>query len=237
MGGKNPLVILADAPPELATELAIEGAFRSSGQKCTATSRVIVEEAVAQEMTERIVERAAALQVGNPLDPEVFIGPLVDETQCASVLEYIEIGKKEGAELLTDGERVTDGDLARGWFVEPTVFTGVEPDATIAQEEIFGPVVSVLVADDFDHAVRLANDTRYGLTASICTTDLEKAHRFVRDVDFGVAGVNLPTAGLEFHVPFGGRGDSGTDFKELGTAAVEFYTDLKTVAIRFGGWD
>ena len=126
--------------------MAIEGAFRSSGEKCTATSRVIVEEAVAQEMTERIVERAAALQVGNPLDPEVFIGPLVDETQCASVLEYIEIGNKEGAELLTGGERVTDGDLARGWFVEP--------DATIAQEEIFGPVVSVLVADDFDHAVR-----------------------------------------------------------------------------------
>ena len=133
-------------PPGARYRVGHRRAFRSSGEKCTATSRVIVEEAVAQEMTERIVERAAALQVGNPLDPEVFIGPLVDETQCASVLEYIEIGNKEGAELLTGGERVTDGDLARGWFVEP--------DATIAQEEIFGPVVSVLVADDFDHAVR-----------------------------------------------------------------------------------
>lgn len=237
MGGKNPLVILKDAPPELATNLAIDGAFQMSGQKCTATSRVIIERSVADEMTDRIAARASELVVGHPLEEGVFLGPVVDETQCTTILEFIEIGKKEGAELLAGGTRLTEGDLEHGWFVAPTVFASADPDMTIAQEEIFGPVLTILVADDYDDAIRIANGTRFGLTASVCTTDLGKAHQFIRDVEFGVAGVNLPTAGLEYHVPFGGTGESGTTFKEQGTVAIDFFTHMKTAAIRYGGWE
>lgn len=235
MGGKNPLVVLADADLDLAVEIALDGAYRSAGQKCTATSRIIVERPVARAFTERFVERARALRVGDPLDEATYVGPVVDRGQMESILGYIRAGVREGARLILGGHRLEQGPLARGFYVAPTVFVDVRSDMTLAQEEIFGPVVAILEAADFDEAVRLANETRYGLSASVCTRDLSKAHRFVAEVEAGVVGVNVPTAGVEFQAPFGGTKASGTPFKEQGRVAVDFYTQLKTVALQYGG--
>ncbi|WP_324669283.1 aldehyde dehydrogenase family protein [Geochorda subterranea] len=235
MGGKNPLVVLADADLERAVEVALDGAFRSAGQRCTATSRIIVERPIAAAFVERFVERAAALRVGDPLDEATYVGPVVDETQMESILGYIRTGVEEGARLVLGGRRLTEGELGRGFYVAPTVFVEARSQMTIAQEEIFGPVVAILEAADFDEAVRLANDTRYGLSASVCTRDLARAHRFIREVEAGVVGVNVPTAGVEFQAPFGGTKASGTPFKEQGKVAVDFYSQLKTVALRYEG--
>lgn len=235
MGGKNPLVVLSDADLEQAVELALDGAYRSAGQKCTATSRIIVERPIAEAFTRRFVERTRELRVGNPLDESTYVGPVVDEAQLESILGYIQQGIDEGAKLLIGGRRLTEGEYGKGYYVEPTVFTNVRSDMTIAQEEIFGPVVAILEAAEYDDAVRLANETRYGLSASICTRDLAKAHRFIRDVEAGLVGVNVPTAGVEFQAPFGGTKASGTPFKEQGKVAIDFYTQLKTVALNYAG--
>jgi len=226
--------VLADADLEMAVQLALDGAYRSAGQKCTATSRIIVERPVARAFTEKFVEAAAALKVGHPLEEDTYVGPVVDEQQMETILSYIRQGVEEGAQLVLGGRRRTEPPLERGFYVEPTVFTGVTPEMTIAQEEIFGPVAAILEAADFEDAVRLANATRYGLSASICTRNLSLAHRFIRQVEAGVVGVNLPTAGVEFQAPFGGIKASGTPFKEQGRAAIEFYTHVKTVALYYG---
>ncbi|HEY8486461.1 MAG TPA: aldehyde dehydrogenase family protein, partial [Limnochordales bacterium] len=196
MGGKNPLVVLADADLEMAVQLALDGAYRSAGQKCTATSRIIVERPVARAFTEKFVQAAGALKVGHPLEEDTYVGPVVDQQQMETILSYIRQGVEEGAQLVLGGRRRTEPPLERGFYVEPTVFTGVTPEMTIAQEEIFGPVAAILEAADFEDAVRLANATRYGLSASICTRNLSLAHRFIRQVEAGVVGVNLPTAGV-----------------------------------------
>ncbi|MEW6047076.1 MAG: aldehyde dehydrogenase family protein [Bacillota bacterium] len=235
MGGKNPLVVLADADLDLAVELALDGAYRSAGQKCTATSRIIVERPVLQAFTERFVEHARTLKVGHPLEEDTYVGPVVDQGQLDTILGYIQQGVEEGARLVLGGHRLTEGDFAKGYYVAPTVFTDVVSSMTIAQEEIFGPVVAILEAADFDDALRLANDTPYGLSASICTTSLSKAHRFIREVQAGVVGVNVPTAGVEFQAPFGGTKASGTPFKEQGKVAIDFYSQLKTVALNYAG--
>jgi acyl-CoA reductase-like NAD-dependent aldehyde dehydrogenase len=232
MGGKNPLVVLADADLETAVRLTLEGAFSGTGQKCTATSRVIVEQPLHDAFLSRLVEAAKMLTVGNPLDEDTFVGPVVDESQMTKVLNDIDIGRREGAELLCGGRRLTERGLQRGYFVEPTVFARVTPDMRIAQEEIFGPVVAVMPARDFDDTVALANRTRYGLAASIVTGSLAKAHAFTERVEAGLVMVNLPTVGVEYQAPFGGTKASGTAFKEQGKVAVDFYTEVRTVAMR-----
>jgi aldehyde dehydrogenase (NAD+) len=232
MGGKNPLVVLADADLDLAVRLAVEGAFSGTGQKCTATSRVIVERPVHDAFLHRLVEATRALVVGDPLDERTFVGPVVDEGQMTKVLDYVAIGRREGAQLLCGGVRLTERGLDRGYFVAPAVFAGVRPEMRIAQEEIFGPVVGVLPAADFDEAVALANGTPFGLSASVVTGSLARAHAFTERVEAGLVMVNLPTVGVEYQAPFGGTKASGTAFKEQGNAAVEFYTETRTVAMR-----
>lgn len=232
MGGKNPLVVLADADLNLAVRLIVEGAFSSAGQKCTATSRVIVERPIYDTLLTQLVEATRALVVGDPQQESTFVGPVVDRPQMDRILEYIEIGKAEGAELLCGGRRLTERGMDAGYFVAPTVFSGMHPGMRIAQEEIFGPVVGVMLAADFDEAVALANRTQYGLSASIVTGSLQKAHAFTERVEAGLVMVNLPTAGVEYQAPFGGTKASGTAFKEQGKVGIDFYSEVRTVALR-----
>ncbi len=229
MGGKNPVVALADADVGKAVELTIAGAMLSTGQKCTATSRVIVQSEVANEFRERLAARAQTLKVGDGMEPDTYMGPLVSAEAEKSVLNYIEIGKAEGARLLTGGQKLRGGEYERGYFIAPTVFDRVTPDMRIAQEEIFGPVVSLIEARDFDEAVRLANHTRFGLSASVFTRDLNLALRFVREIEAGVVHVNSQTAGAEPQAPFGGFKNSSSGSREQGKAAREFFAQIKTV--------
>lgn len=234
MGGKNPVVILADADLQLAMESALFGAFASSGQRCTATSRVIIEESVADQWIETLIERTKKFVVGDGFEPGVEMGPLVDENQMASVLRYIEIGKRE-TELKCGGERLTGSRYDKGWFVAPTVFDHVPANSTIAQEEIFGPVLSVIRVKNFDEAIEAANSVRYGLTSSIYTTDANKIFEFVEKSDAGMVHVNSPTVGGEAHVPFGGTKGTSVGPKEVGRSALDFYSELKIVYIDYTG--
>lgn len=228
MGGKNPMVVLEDADLDQAADLTIAGAFRSTGQKCTATSRAIVARPVLQAFTERLLDRARALKIGPGSEPETWMGPLISEAQRARVLEYIEIGKREGAELLLGGG-VPEGErYARGYYVEPTVFA-IRPGMRLALEEIFGPVLGIVAADGREEAIRLANDVPFGLSASICTRDIRAAMEFAARIDAGMVHINGETAGAEPQVPFGGMKASGSYLREQGKAAREFYTQLKTV--------
>jgi alpha-ketoglutaric semialdehyde dehydrogenase len=234
MGGKNPVAILADADLQLAMESALFGAFASTGQRCTATSRVIIEESVADKLVEMLVERANKFVVGNGLDSGVEMGPLVDENQMTSVLRYIEIGKNE-AELKCGGERLTGSRYDKGWFVAPTVFDHVRADTTTAQEEIFGPVLSVIRVKNFDEAIEVANSVRYGLASSIYTTDANKIFEFVERSEAGMVHVNSPTVGGEAHVPFGGTKGTSVGPKEVGRSALDFYSELKIVYVDYTG--
>lgn len=231
MGGKNPLVILDDCDLEKAVDLTVEGAFRATGQKCTATSRVIVQRSILQPYLDRLVEKTRTLKVGDGLEEDTYIGPLVDEPALQKVLRYIEVGKREGARLLFGGRRLTEGAYGKGYFVEPTIFADVKNEMTIAREEIFGPVVGIITVDSFEEAVKVANDTMYGLSASIVTRSINKAIRFMRMAEVGIVGVNVPTAGVEYQAPFGGTKASGSGWKEQGKVALDFYTEIKTVAI------
>src|SRR6202040_2874851 len=206
MGGKNPLVILSDADLPLAVESTVSGAFASTGQRCTATSRVVIEESVADKFVEMLVERAKKYVVGDGLEGGADMGPSVDDSQFNTVLKYLEIGKGEG-ELLCGGERLTGSRYDKGWFVAPTVFDHVAWDSKLAQEEIFGPVLSVIRVKDFDEALRVANSVRYGLSSSIYSTDSNKIFEFVDKIETGMTHVNSPTVDGEAHVPFGGAKD------------------------------
>jgi len=234
MGGKNPLVILADADLPLAVESAVFGAFASTGQRCTATSRVIVEEKVADRFVELLVERAKKFKVGNGLEPGVDMGPAVDDSQLKTDLRFIEIGKKE-AKLMLGGGRLTGPGYDRGYFVAPTVFDHVAADSTIAQEEIFGPVLSVIRVRDFDEALRAANSVRYGLSSSLYTNDAAKIFEFIDRIETGITHVNSPTVGGEAQLPFGGMKATGVGLREMGRVAIDFYTELKTVYIDYTG--
>jgi aldehyde dehydrogenase (NAD+) len=229
MGGKNPVIVLGDADLDKAVELTIAGAMLSTGQKCTATSRVIVHRDVLPGFRDRLAARASSLKVGDGMKPETYMGPLVSADAEKTVLDYIEVGKREGARLLTGGKKLQGADYEHGYFVAPTIFDGVRPDMRIAQEEIFGPVVAVLEAKDFDEAIALANDTRFGLSASVVTRDLGLALRFVREIEVGIVHVNSQTAGAEPQVPFGGFKSSSSGSREQGKAAREFFTQTKTV--------
>jgi len=225
MGGKNPLVVLADAELDKAVECAVNGAFFSTGQRCTASSRLIVEAPVYEAFVARMQARLAMLQVGDPLDPQVHIGPVASAAQLDTDLGYIQAGHEDGAELLAGGGRVERP--TRGHFLAPTLFAA-QPGHRIAREEIFGPVAAVLRADDYEHALALANGTEFGLCAGICTTSLRHASHFRRHAQAGMVMVNLPTAGVDPHVPFGGRKASSYGPREQGRYAVEFYTTVKT---------
>jgi len=234
MGGKNPLVILADADLPLAVESTVFGAFASTGQRCTATSRVVVEEKVADQFVAMLVERARKFKVGNGLDPGVDMGPAVDEAQLRTDLKYIEIGKKE-AKLLLGGERLTGPGYDRGYFVAPTIFDHVGPNSGIAQDEIFGPVLSVIRVRDFEEALRVANSVRYGLSSAIYTNDAAKIFEFIDRIETGITHINSPTVGGEAQLPFGGMKATGVGLREMGRVAIDFYTELKTVYIDYTG--
>lgn len=233
MGGKNPTVVLADADLDRAVADTINGAFASTGQKCTATSRVIVEGPVHDTFVERLVERTRALKVGNGMEPGIDIGPVIDEGQMETVLSYVDRGVRDGAVLRCGGRRLQGPAFDHGCFVEPAVFTGVTERMAIAQEEIFGPVLAVMRAEGFDDAVRIANNVAFGLSASVQTRDLSRAFDFINRIEAGLVTVNLPSAGVEYQLPFGGTKDSSWGPKEQGPHALDFYADWKTVYMRY----
>lgn len=233
MGGKNPTVVLRDADIDYAADVLINGAFFSTGQKCTACSRAIIEKPIYELLLERLVKKTLKLKVGNGLDPEVQIGPAVDEEQLKTDLEYIDIAKKEGAQLLCGGKRLTGDGYDKGYFIEPTIFSEVTSEMRIAQEEVFGPVLALMVAEDFDDALRLANDVRFGLSASIVSKDLTRVHKFINRIEAGLITVNLPTAGVEYQLPFGGTKESSYGMREQGPQALDFYSESRTVYLKY----
>jgi len=233
MGGKNVIIIMDDANLPLAVEGALWGGFGTSGQRCTAASRVVCHKKTYKQFLEMFVSRAKALRVGNGLEPTVQMGPLINENQLRTVEEYVEIGKNEGAQLLCGGYRLADPDRAKGWFYAPTVFADCGPKMRIAQEEIFGPVVSVIPCNDLDEAIEIGNGVVYGLSASIYTRDVNKAFRAMRDMETGIFYVNAPTIGAETHLPFGGTKQTGNGHREAATAALDFYSEWKAVYIDY----
>ena len=227
MGGKNPLIVLDDADLDNAVECAVQGAFYSTGQRCTATSRVIVTPGIYGRFRQALLARTTALVVGDALDETTQIGPAVDAAQLKTDLDYIAVGQKEGARLVAGGER--QPAPKNGFYIQPTVFEDVHNQMRIAREEIFGPVVSLLRAGDYEEALAVANDTPFGLSGGICTTSLRHADHFRRNAQVGLAMINAPTAGVDYHVPFGGVKGSSYGSREQGAYAVEFYTRVKTV--------
>lgn len=233
MGGKNPTIVLADADFGAAVENTVNAAFFSTGQKCTATSRVIVEDSIYDRFVAAVVERTRKLKVGNGLEPGIDIGPAIDEGQLETNLRYIEIGRQEAGEPLVGGHRLTGGSYDKGYFVAPTVFANVTPEMRIAREEIFGPVLAVMRATDFEDAMRIANDIPFGLSASIQTQNVSRVFEYVYRMEAGLLTVNLPSAGVEYQLPFGGTKDSSFGPKEQGPAAFDFYSDYKTVYLKY----
>ena len=231
MGGKNPMVVMADADLDVAVDACVQGAFYSTGQRCTASSRIIVEAQIYDDFAARLVASTTALRVGDALDATTQIGPAVSESQLASNLRYVDVARNEGAEVI-GGEPL---ELAkRGFYQQPALFLNVDNDKRVCREEIFGPCAAVIKASDFDEALAIANDTEFGLCAGICTSSLKYAREFKRQSMAGMTMVNLPTAGVDYHVPFGGRKASSYGPREQGRYAAEFYTTVKT-AYTFAG--
>jgi alpha-ketoglutaric semialdehyde dehydrogenase len=226
MGGKNPLIVLDDADLKNAVECAVNGAFFSTGQRCTASSRLIVTKGIYSQFAQAMVERMKGLVVDDALKAGVHIGPVVDQNQLDQDLSYLSIGKDEGAKLAIGGERVERA--TPGFYMSPALFTDADNAMRVAREEIFGPVAAMIPADDYDHALAIANDTEFGLCAGICTTSLKYSSHFKRNIEAGMAMVNVPTAGVDYHVPFGGRKGSSFGSREQGRYAAEFYTIVKT---------
>lgn len=226
MGGKNPLIVLDDADLEVAVNCAVQGSFYSCGQRCTASSRIIVTRGIHEQFVTMLAAAVEKLRIGDATDPQSDIGPLANRKQYEKVLHHIELAKKEGAQLVAGGDAIGDAD--EGFFIRPTLFDNTTADMTINIEEIFGPVASVIVTDDFETALAEANSTEYGLTAGICTTSLRHAEQFKRRAKAGMTMVNLPTAGVDYHVPFGGTKSSSYGPREQGSHAREFFTVTKT---------
>ena len=234
MGGKNPIIVLQDANLDHAVSCTIQGAFGLSGQACTGTSRAIVLSGVIDQFTNKLIEATKKLLIGNGLKQNVQMGPVADEQQQKTILSYIEIGKAEGAELLYGGRKLRGNDFDAGYFIEPTIFTHVTPDMRIAQEEIFGPVLSIIEARSFAEAIEIANQVEYGLSASICTQNLAHAQRFIRSIEAGMIKINQPTTGVALNAPFGGvKKSSSETYREQGQMAMEFFTRIKTVSLRY----
>ncbi len=231
MGGKNAVILLADADLDKALGGVVQGAFGSTGQRCTATSRVIVEASVYDQFMEQLVERTSKLKIGNGLDADVDVSPLSSQSQFNTVLEYIGIGTEEGANLVYGGHSVSGGIYDEGYYVEPTIFTDVGLDTRIAQEEIFGPVLTVFKAEDLEEAIQISNSVKFGLSSSVYTKDLTRAFQYINTVDAGMVHVNAPTLGGEVHLPFGGLKSSGVGQREQGVEAVDFFSEVITVYI------
>jgi aldehyde dehydrogenase (NAD+) len=233
LGGKNPMIVLNDANLELALEGALWGAFGTAGQRCTATSRIILQKGVFQRFVEELVQRSQKLRLGNGLDESVDVGPVVNQQQMETVLRYIEIGRNEGARLASGGNRLDRAEYARGFFIEPTVFSDVDPKMRIAQEEIFGPVVSCIPCDSLEDGIEIANDVKYGLSSALYTRDVNRAFAAIRDLDAGITYINAPTIGAEVHLPFGGVKQTGNGHREGGVGAFDFYTEWKAVYVDY----
>jgi len=233
LGGKNPMIVLDDANLDLAVEGGLWGGFGTTGQRCTATSRIIVQKGVYREFVERYVSRAKALKIGNGLDESVDMGPAINEAQLKTDLSYVDIGRDEGAKLACGGHRLEKGNYQYGYFMEPTVFTDVDPKMRIAQEEIFGPVVSIIPCDGLEDAIAIANGIEYGLSSSLYTKDVNKAFTAMRDLYAGITYINAPTIGAEVHLPFGGTKATGNGHREGGIGAIDFYTEWKSVYIDY----
>ncbi len=235
MGGKNVILVMDDADLELAVDGALWGGFGTSGQRCTAASRVVVHHSVHDAFVDAFVARARQLLVGDGLEASTQMGPSVSEAQLSRVVDYVKIGQAEGATLAVGGNRLTSGAFAMGFFHEPTIFTGVTPSMRVAREEIFGPVVSVLSCGSLDEAIATANDVAYGLSASIYTRDINKAFTAMRDVYTGLFYVNAPTIGAEVHLPFGGTKATGNGHREAGIAALDVFSEWKSIYVDFSG--
>ncbi len=233
LGGKNPMIVLNDANLELALEGGLWGAFGTTGQRCTATSRIIVQKGVYQQFTDEFVARAKNLKVGNGLDEDVEMGPAINKNQLDTDLKYVEVGQNEGAKMLCGGNRLDSGDYRYGYFMEPTVFADVDPKMRIAQEEIFGPVVSIIPCNDLEQAIEIANNIQYGLSSSLYTKDVNRAFAAMRDLYAGITYINAPTIGAEVHLPFGGTKATGNGHREGGIGAIDFYTEWKAVYVDY----
>ena len=235
MGGKNCIIVMDDANVELALEGAVWGGFGTTGQRCTAASRLIVHERVHDAFVSELVARVKALRVGDGLDPKTMVGPSISEKQLDKVKSYVEIGKQEGATIACGGQALTQGSFGKGHFHEPTVFVNVTPSMRVAREEIFGPVVSVLKCRSLEDAIAIGNDVPYGLSASVYTQDINRAFVAMREMYTGIFYVNAPTIGAEVHLPFGGTKATGNGHREAGTAALDVFSEWKSVYIDFSG--
>ena len=235
MGGKNPVVVMDDADLDLAVEGVAQGAFGSTGQRCTATSRVILHKKIADKFIEKLIERVKKIKVGDGFEDGVTMGPAVDKAQFETDLRYIEIAKKEGCKVLVGGGALTDGKLAKGYFIAPTVFDGVKPDMTLAQEEVFGPVLAVMRAGDFEEAMKIANGVKFGLTCAIYTGDANLVMRFTDRIEAGMVHINSPSVGGEAQLPFGGFKQTGYGSREMSDEGLNFFTQLKTVFYDYTG--
>jgi aldehyde dehydrogenase (NAD+) len=235
LGGKNPMIVLDDANLDLALEGALWGAFGTTGQRCTATSRLIVHRAVAAKVTDALVARAEKIRIGDGLDESAEMGPLTNHAAREKVLRYIDIGKQDGARLRTGGAIYAAGNCANGYFFQPTIFDQVKPTMRIAQEEIFGPVLSVIEIGSFDEALAVLNGTPYGLSSSIYTNDVTRAFRAMRDIEAGITYINGPTIGAEVHLPFGGVKDTGNGHREAGTTVYDIFTEWKSIYVDYSG--
>jgi len=235
MGGKNVIMVMEDADVDLAVDGALWGAFGTTGQRCTAASRLVVHDKVYDQFVEKLAGRAKKLKVGNGLDGNVQMGPSVSDSQRKTVEEYVKIGKDEGAQVVAGGNRLGDGDYGKGFFHEPTVFAEVKPDMRIAQEEIFGPVTAAIRCSSLEEAISIGNGVRYGLSASIYTRDVNKAFVAMRDMITGIFYVNAPTIGAEVHLPFGGVKETGNGHREAGVAGIDVFTEWKSIYIDYSG--
>jgi aldehyde dehydrogenase (NAD+) len=235
MGGKNAQIVLDDADLDLALEGALWGAFGTAGQRCTATSRIIVQRGVHDEFVRRLAERAGALALGDGRKPGTDVGPLINEAALEKVTSYMEVGCAEGAELVLGGHRAQGGALDQGYFFEPTIFTNVQAGSRLEQEEIFGPVLSVIRVDTADEAFRVNNDVKYGLSSSLYTRDVNLAFRALNELDAGITYINAPTIGAEAHLPFGGVKQTGNGHREGGWEVYEFYSETKVGYVDFSG--
>src|SRR5947207_7561646 len=235
LGGKNAIIVLDDADLDLAVDGIVWSAFGTTGQRCTAASRVIVHEAAYHALQQRLVERAEAMRLGPGWEDDTDVGPVINRAAIDKIHAYSQIGRDEGARLLTGGEIASDGDLAKGFFYRPTVFADVDPQMRIAQEEIFGPTTALIKVRDFDEAVRVANGIKYGLSSSLFTRDVNRAFRAMRDLQTGITYINAGTTGAEVHLPFGGTKDTGNGHREAGQTALDVFTEWKSIYVDYSG--